>query len=79
MGSTVDSHDSGERKVEVLSKVEAMKGESCKKLHQQYDWTVPTGSKTKEHKDGTAGECQRASIDMREQNRWWHFLFVPRM
>ena len=69
MGSRVDSDDSGERKVEVVSRVEAMKGESRKKLHQQCGWTVPTGSQTEDHSNGTTGECQRASTDMREQNR----------
>ena len=65
------------KKVEVVSKVEAMKGESCKKLHQQCGCMVPTGSKTEEHSDGTTGEYQRASGDIREQNRWWFFLLVP--
>ena len=35
MESRFDSHGSGERNIEVASKVEAMKGESCEKLHQQ--------------------------------------------
>ena len=52
-----------------MSKVEAMKGESHEKLHQQCGWTIPTGSQTKENSDGTAGECQRASIDMWDQNQ----------
>ena len=34
MESRVDSHDSWEKNVEVVSKVEAMKGESREKLHQ---------------------------------------------
>ena len=68
MGSRVDSHDSGERNVEVVSKVEAMKGVSSEKVHQQCGWTVPTGSKIEEHSNGTAGECKRASIGMREWN-----------
>ena len=41
MGSRVDSHDSGDRNVDVLSKVEAMKGESRKKLHEQCGWRSP--------------------------------------
>ena len=43
----LDSHGSGERKIEVVSKskVEATKGESCEKLHEQCGWTVLIGRK----------------------------------
>ena len=75
IGSRFDSLDYGERKVEVVSKVEAMRSESSEKLLQQCDWTVPKASKTEAHNDGTIVEYQRASRDMREQNWWWCFLF----
>ena len=38
MESKLDSHDSGGKKVEVASKVEAMEGAASKELHQQGIW-----------------------------------------